>query len=167
MFARLLLAFIIIPLVDLVILVHVGGYLGFGATIAIVVVTGFAGAALAKRQGLRTLNRINAELTAGKMPTSELADGVLILLAGAVLITPGFLTDAFGLLLLVPAFRKLLKGALGRYFRSRIVVTDLHGHREPEAGPGSMPDITDSPPVDAARPSGRPAKYVENEALHK
>ncbi|MBN2559306.1 MAG: FxsA family protein [Phycisphaerae bacterium] len=161
MFGRLLLVFIAVPLVDLVILLRIGQFLRFWPTVGLVILTGVLGAALAKHQGLRTLARINAELSAGRMPTSQLADGLLILLAGAVLITPGFLTDLFGLLLLLGPFRRIFKRALARYFKTHIVVADA------SARPGAAPGEFDVPAdVDPAAEQ-RPMKYVENEALHK
>lgn len=156
MLARLLFLFVLVPFVELVILLRVGAVLHVGPTLGLIVLTGVIGAALARRQGVRTLQRINAELSAGRMPTSELADGALILLAGAVLITPGFLTDAFGLALLVPAFRSRFKQAMTRYFQSRIVVGGFQ--------PGPGPDFVD--PQDTPFGAGpRSVKYVKNEAI--
>ena len=121
----------------------------------------FVGAALARHQGLRTLARINTELSAGRMPTAELADGLLILLAGAVLLTPGFLTDALGLLLLIPLFRRVFKGVLTRYFKARIVVPDIH------AGSGQSMPWPDGSTGTMSETGPHPSKYVENEALRK
>jgi len=166
MLGRLLLIFIAVPLIDLAILFRVGRILSFWPTVSLVVLTGIVGAALAKHQGLRTLARINAELSAGRLPTSQLADGLLILLAGAVLMTPGFLTDLFGLLLLVPPFRRAVTRALTKYFKTRIVVTDIH------AASGMSPEGFDRPSelhddVISPFPDTRPVKHVENEALRK
>ncbi|MFQ5423321.1 MAG: FxsA family protein [Phycisphaerae bacterium] len=156
MLSRLLLLFILVPFVELVILLRVGAILHVGPTIGIIVATGLIGATLARRQGLRTVTRINAELTAGRMPASELADGALILLAGALLVTPGFLTDAFGLALLVPACRSRIRRTLVRYFKTKIVIS----------GPGTMdgdaPSGPESPPFETG---ARPVRYVRNEAL--
>ncbi len=156
MLARLLFLFVLVPFIELVILLRVGEAIDVGPTIALIVVTGVVGAALAKRQGIRVIGRINAELSAGRMPAAELADGALILLAGAVLITPGFLTDAFGLALLVPALRGRFKRGLTRYFNSRIVVT----------GVGSGPGAGFADAADAVSHTGpRPVKHVRNEAI--
>ena len=158
MLGRLVLIFIAVPLLDLVVLLRIGQVLSFWPTVCLVILTGIVGATLAKHQGLRTVAEINSELSAGRMPTSQLADGALILLAGAVLITPGFLTDLFGLLLLFAPFRRLFKKALTRYFKSRIVMT---------AGPGPALDPLNEP-QDAGPESGpRPMKYVENEAAKR
>ncbi|MEM7393564.1 MAG: FxsA family protein, partial [Verrucomicrobiota bacterium] len=89
-------------------------------TLGLVVFTGFLGAALARFQGLRVLHQIRADLALGKMPAPYLMDGVMILLAGAVLITPGLITDAAGFLLLVPAVRQLLKEQLKKKIEEKL-----------------------------------------------
>lgn len=120
MFFRLLALFILLPLVELALLIQVGRWIGLGWTLAIVVVTGLLGAALARRQGLRAWLAIQAELREGRMPGGALVDGLLILIGGIVLLTPGLLTDLFGFLLLVPASRGVLKAGLRRRFQRAI-----------------------------------------------
>ncbi len=122
MLGWLFILFIGLPLADLVLLLRIGGVLGFWPTVGIVLATGFAGAALARWQGLRTLARIQGELADGRMPGDDLADGALILLAAALLVTPGFLTDLLGVFLLIPVTRRLFRGALRRYFTRRTAV---------------------------------------------
>jgi UPF0716 protein FxsA len=118
MFLRLLLLFTLVPLVELYLLIEIGGAIGVAPTIAIVIVTGVIGAALARWQGLGVLRRLQDDLSAGRPPTDALIDGLLIFVAGAVLLTPGLITDALGLLLLVPAgraaVRKLVSAAVAR-----------------------------------------------------
>lgn len=109
MLARLMILFIAVPLIELALLIRVGQWLGVLATVLIVLVTGVAGAALARREGLRTLWRIQADLRAGRFPMGRLLDGVMILFAGGLLLTPGLLTDVVGLSMLVPASRAWLK----------------------------------------------------------
>ncbi len=116
MLAYLLLLFTVIPLVELYLLVQIMQRTSFSATIALVLLTGVVGASLARWQGFRTVRRIQDELAAGRMPTESLVDGLLILVAGAVLVTPGVLTDAVGFLLLIPACRTLVKRWLKRRF---------------------------------------------------
>jgi len=89
MFLRLLLLFTVVPLVELFLLIQVGGLIGIWATVAIVILTGVLGAWLTRLQGLRTLHRLREELAAGGLPAATLVDGMLILAAGAVLLTPG------------------------------------------------------------------------------
>lgn len=106
MLARLALLFVAVPLAELAILVWLGRRLGLLPTVALVVLTGIVGAALARWQGLAALSGLRAALDAGRLPHREVVDGVLVLVAGAMLLTPGLLTDTAGFLLLVPALRR-------------------------------------------------------------
>ena len=112
MLFKLFLAFTIIPVLELYILIEVGSYLGALIEIMVVIVTGFVGAYLARLQGFQTMNRVRESLNRGEMPTEGLIDALLILLAGIVLLTPGFLTDIAGLLILLPQTRNRFKGWL-------------------------------------------------------
>ena len=120
MFAKLLFLFIAIPLAELALLVKLGEVLGFWPTIGLVIVTGILGASLAKAQGFMIYARIQQELAAGRMPTGELLDGLLILIGGIVLLTPGLLTDLCGFALLIPPLRRVAKTWLQRKFSNRI-----------------------------------------------
>lgn len=111
-FTYLLAAFIFLPIVELWILFKVDAHLGLGATLLIVVMTGFIGAWLARAQGLMVMLQIQRDLNEGRMPAPRMIDGTMILIAGALLITPGLLTDSVGFLLLVPAFRTQVRGWL-------------------------------------------------------
>ncbi len=112
MFLRLALLFTIVPLVELYLLIEVGRIIGVQATIVIVVLTGLLGAWLARVQGLRVLRQVQANLKAGQLPTDAIVDGLLILIAAAVLLTPGLITDSVGFLLLIPAGRKMVRKAV-------------------------------------------------------
>lgn len=114
MISRLIALFVITPLIELALLIWVGTWIGFWPTMAIVLATGALGAMLARGQGARVLQEIRADLAAGRMPASHLLDGVLILVGGILLITPGVLSDVAGIALLVPATRTRLKRALKR-----------------------------------------------------
>ncbi len=105
----LLLLFIVVPAVELILLIKLGGLIGVLTTIAIIVLTGAAGATLARWQGLGVLRDVQNELARGGLPVGALVDGVLILVAAALLMTPGFLTDLVGFSCLVPGFRAALK----------------------------------------------------------
>jgi UPF0716 protein FxsA len=118
--SRLLLLFIAVPTVELALLIEVGRQIGTLGTLAIIVATGIVGAALARQQGLRVVRDLQSEMGAGKLPTDALIDGAVILLAGALLITPGILTDVFGFLCLVPATRALGRRAIRRRFERAI-----------------------------------------------
>lgn len=109
MFLRLLLLFTAVPLLELALLLEIGKLAGLPATLALVLGTGILGAWLAKREGLKTLTRVREEMAAGRLPAEALLDGLLILIAGAVLLTPGLLTDLTGFVLLIPASRRAIR----------------------------------------------------------
>jgi len=117
MFARLLALFICIPLIELALLIQIGEWVGLGPTIVLVIVTGFIGASLAQQQGFKVWAKIQVELQSGRVPTTELVDGLLILIGGVVLITPGLMTDLVGFALMIPTVRRWVKTRLDRRFR--------------------------------------------------
>jgi UPF0716 protein FxsA len=117
----LLLLFIAVPAVELALLIEVGARLGTLPTLGLIVATGVLGAALARHQGLAVLAQVRAETAAGRMPAGPLVDGLLILIAGAVLMTPGLLTDLLGFALLVPPVRIAVMAALRRRFAVHVV----------------------------------------------
>jgi UPF0716 protein FxsA len=119
-FIRLLLLFTVVPLVELLLLIKIGGLIGVTPTVAIVLATGVLGAWLTRLEGLKTLRGIREDLARGRMPADRLVDGLLILVAGAVLLTPGLLTDAFGFFLLVPPGRRVIRLALVKAFHARV-----------------------------------------------
>ncbi len=132
---RLLLLFVVLPAVELGLLIEVGSRIGTAATLLLIVVTGIVGASLARRQGLGVISRVQRETAEGRMPAGTLVDGVIILLAGALLVTPGILTDAFGFLCLVPAFRRRVKREAIRRFERAV----QEGRVEVHVHPGGFP----------------------------
>lgn len=137
MLLRLLLLFTLVPLVELYLLIRLGRYIGVGATVAIVIGTGVVGAWLTRMQGLRVLRELRQRIESGQMPTGPLIDGLLIFVAGAVLLTPGLITDACGFLLLTPRFRAVVHRWIVNALRGRIrgegpVVLDAQWTREDE-----------------------------------
>ncbi len=120
MITKLLLLFILVPLVELFLLIEIGRLIGTLSTLTIIVCTGILGAFLARHQGIGVLHQMRTEIANGRLPAAQLADGVIILLAGAVLITPGVLTDALGFLCLIPASRKIIKKMLWRWLESAV-----------------------------------------------
>ena len=121
MFARLLVIFITIPLIELYLLVKVGGYIGAPATICLVILTGILGAALARSQGYSIVSRMQAVIREGRPPTDELIEGVLVLLGGIVLLTPGLLTDLAGFALMVPGIRRLARNGLKKRIAAQTI----------------------------------------------
>ena len=108
------------PVVKLILLIEIGQRLGTLPTIGLIMGTGIVGASLARQQGLSTLARLRRDLDEGRLPAEAIVDGVLILVAAAVLITPGVLTDLFGFFCLVPACRRLLMRNLKRRFERAV-----------------------------------------------
>ena len=117
---KLLLLFIFVPAVELLLLIELGGLIGPLLTVAVIVITGAAGASLARWQGLSVLRQVQREMASGQLPAGALVDGVIILVAGALLMTPGFLTDIVGFLALVPGVRRVVKRALRARFERSI-----------------------------------------------
>lgn len=130
MLFRLLLLFILVPLVELYLLLKLGTLIGVGPTLAIVIVTGVLGGTMARMQGFAVLRRIRENLNAGILPTDPLADGLFVLAGGLLLLTPGLLTDVVGFLALLPPTRELLKRWARRRFQrilnSKVVYTEYH-----------------------------------------
>lgn len=120
--AILAILFLVVPIAELAVLIAVGGEIGVVNTIGLLILVSIVGAWLAKQQGLGVLRRIRGQLEAGRIPGGHLVDGFLILFAGALLITPGFLTDCLALGLLLPPIRAMVRGVLRRYFATRIVI---------------------------------------------
>ncbi len=118
----LLLVFVVVPIVELAVIIQVGQAIGVPDTIALLFLISVVGAWLAKREGLGVLRRIQAALNAGRVPGAELVDGFLILLAAALMLTPGFLTDLVAILLLLPPVRAVVRRQLRRSFARRIEI---------------------------------------------
>lgn len=112
-FGWLLLAFITLPIVEMLILFEVHGVLGLLPTLLLVMGTGFLGAFLARVQGLLALRAVSRDLAEGRVPAGSMLEGVMILAAAVMLVTPGLLTDSVGFLLLVPAVRAWIRTWLG------------------------------------------------------
>ena len=122
---RLILLFTLLPLVELTLLLRIGEWLGLGATIGLVVLTGVVGAWLARREGLRTWAAVQSELSAGRLPGRQLVHALLVLVAGVVLVTPGVLTDIAGLLLLIPPVRELVVRRTRKRLADRVQVQSV------------------------------------------
>ena len=114
----LLAALIGVPLIEIGIFIEVGGFIGLWPTLGLVVGTAVVGSWQLRAQGLATLARARAQMDEGRLPTRELFDAFCLVIAGALLLTPGFLTDVVGLALFVPAVRALIRQALARRLRA-------------------------------------------------
>jgi len=151
MLGRLILLFLVTPAVELARLIQVDQLIGFWATIALIILTGIVGSHLARREGLSTWRRLNDRLQAGDLPGKELADGIIILVAGALLITPGILTDVIGFLGLIPFTRSTLRGGLMRWFQRKVeqgsmqVQFGVFGGPSSGSAPSASPNASASP----------------------
>jgi len=115
MFRILFVLFVIIPIIEIAVLMQVGAWLGAWPTIAIVVITAWLGAKNVKQQGIATLHSVQQKMAQGEMPSQEIVAGLLLLIAGVLLVTPGFVTDIFGLSLLIPQCRKALVSVVQKH----------------------------------------------------
>lgn len=115
-----LLLFIVLPAVELALLIQIGKQIGTLETLGLIIVTGMIGASLARRQGLQVLGQVQSEMQEGRVPGDALADGMIILVAAALLVTPGVITDAVGFLCLVPMTRRVVKALVWKWFESRV-----------------------------------------------
>jgi UPF0716 protein FxsA len=144
----ILIAFIAIPLVEIAVFIEVGGRIGVWNTVLTVVVTAMIGTWLLRRQGLQALRRVQESLNRNILPVSEVFDGLCLLVAGALLLTPGFVTDALGFLLFIPPLRRLLRRwiwqLLARSGHTRVWINGEDISRnDPSAGPRGGPETID------------------------
>lgn len=151
---RLLLLFVLVPFLELMILLKLAELTSAAWTLGIIVVTGMIGAALARRQGLGVLMRLRQETSQGQLPTTTLVDALMIFVAGALLITPGVLTDVFGFSLLVPWCRSRYRAALLHWFRQHTIVS-TRVVMSSRAWRGAGPNDDDDGDARDSTPSGR------------
>ncbi|HEU4752233.1 MAG TPA: FxsA family protein [Armatimonadota bacterium] len=121
LFPALAAVFIGLPLLDALVLILLGRYMGFWTTLALVLISGFLGAGLAKSQGTAVWRGIQRDLAEGRVPAQGLVDGAIIMVAGGLLAAPGFVTDILGLVLLIPAVRVPVKNYLRRRIEQAVV----------------------------------------------
>src|SRR5690554_3185360 len=117
MLAKLLILFTVVPAVDLALLLWVGSLMGVLPTLALILVTALLGSVLARRQGLSAWRKLQTDLAQGRMPQDALFDGIVVLIASALLVSPGVLSDAVGILLMIPTGRRPIKAYLRNKFR--------------------------------------------------
>ncbi len=175
MLGKLFLTFTITTTVELFLLIELGKLMGLSATLGLILFTGFVGAWLAKREGLKTINKLQTELGSGQMPKDSLLDGLAILVAGAFLLTPGVLTDLAGFSLLFPPTRALVKAVAARRFKGmlragvasgRVNVSGFSpggpfGSANPFRGAGTI-DAEFSTPAPTPAPSSREPELVSS-----
>jgi UPF0716 protein FxsA len=172
----LILLFILVPIAELYVIIQVGGAIGVGPTIALLILDGFLGAFLLRHQGRSAWVRFNRALAENRLPHKEVLDGVLIIFGGALLLTPGFLTDVVGLIFLIPPTRAAVRALMARIVKGRLSMgpraatwgygqVRRRGARQrpapegpPTGGPGT-PGPGAPPP--GARPTPDPAGWEE------
>ncbi|HYW05223.1 MAG TPA: FxsA family protein [Gammaproteobacteria bacterium] len=128
-FSQLFLVFALIPIAEIVVLIKVGSIIGALPTVALVILTAITGAALMRYQGMQTMSAVRQAMGRGEIPAVQMLEGMGLLLGGALLLTPGFITDAFGFALLVPPLRR----RLARHMLSRMEVRQTGGRPDPGA----------------------------------
>ena len=123
MFARLLILFLTIPILELFVFLLVGQRIGIPMTLAIIIFTAVLGSYLTKSQGLKAIAKYQESIAQGRLPHEAIIESLLILIAGALLITPGFLTDSIGFALLVPSVWAYIRGRMEKSLKERINLT--------------------------------------------
>ncbi len=139
----LFVAFVVMPLVEIYVLIQVGQVIGAWPTILLLVADSMLGAWIVRREGARAWRALNEALASGRMPATELADGALILVGGALMLTPGFVTDILGALVVLPFTRPVARRMLAQVVSRRLVV--IGPVMGPGMPPGTGPDSTRRP----------------------
>lgn len=135
----LILAFVVVPLAELYLLIQVGQVIGPWWTILLLVAAAVLGSWLLKREGRRAFDALREALRTGRMPARELADGILVLVGGTLMVSPGFLTDAVGLLLILPVTRPVARRLLTAAVARRLLGSTMPPtRRRPGDGPGPV-----------------------------
>lgn len=153
-----LLAFLIVPVIEIYVLIQIGQVIGAWWTILLLVVDSIIGAWLIRREGGKAFVALRTALNSGRMPGRELADGALILIGGTLMLTPGFVTDIFAVFLILPLTRPLFRGLLARAMTARLTVV-------PMTAPGQGPNGPDGSPRNATRPGPTDPTVVRGEVI--
>ncbi|WP_244928192.1 FxsA family protein [Nocardioides sp. W7] len=139
--------FVVVPLAELYVLIQVGQVIGAWWTILLLVLDSILGTWLIRREGGRALSALRTALESGRMPARELADGALLLVGGTLMLSPGFVTDLFGILLILPVTRPVFRRILTRVVTARLLATSL-GPNAQRPGPGSDGSVVRGEVVD-------------------
>ena len=168
MFRMLFILFVIVPIVEIMVLMQVGSLLGVWPTLAIVIITAWLGAKNVKQQGIATLQSVQLKMAQGEMPSDDIVAGMLLLVAGILLVTPGFVTDIFGLSLLIPQVRISLKRAVQKHVSSASMSTHFKAGIDSDAF--AKPGNQQSPfvsPNDDSQPYQHQGKTLDGEFERK
>ncbi|MEM9853066.1 MAG: FxsA family protein [Pseudomonadota bacterium] len=148
----LLIAFIAVPLIEIALFIQVGGFIGLWPTLAIVILTALLGTLLVRSQGLRALNDLRGSMNELRDPTEPLAHGAMILFSAALLLTPGFFTDAIGFALLIAPVRQ----AILSYLRAKVKTAQFEMHQRRDRA--EHPDIIDGDFTEVTEPGSKPGE---------
>ncbi len=159
----LFLAFVVVPIIEIALFLKVGSLIGIPATIGLVLLTAIAGTMLVRSQGLDAINKVRASASRGEAPVEALIQGACVLVAGVLLLTPGFATDALGFALLIPPVRSMITGHVWKFIQPHIVVATTQTTSRPyrdAPGHGGRPDgtIIEGEAVEIDPDKGRPAR---------
>jgi UPF0716 protein FxsA len=157
----LIVLFIVVPIAELAILIQVGQLIGVWWTIALLIADAVLGSMLARSQGRSVWRRFNLALQSGRPPAREVLDGTLVLFGGALLLAPGFLTDIFGIALLLPPTRALVRAVLVRRFMGRMVASMTRG-----GGGSSSPRARQSYDVEGSAVDSPPGRIGDSPREH-
>lgn len=137
----LVIAFVLVPLVEIFVLIQVGQVIGAWWTIGLLIVSSILGSWLIRREGRRAWQALSTALSTGRMPAAELADGALILVGGTLMLTPGFVTDGVGMLLILPFTRPFARRVLTRLVARRLLMGGGPPSNRRRPGPGSQGSV--------------------------
>lgn len=157
MLPLLIVLFIAVPIIELAVIIQVGEAIGLLPTLALLILDSILGSLLMKAQGRAAWRRFNEAIAAGRPPAREVIDGVLVIFGGALLLTPGFVTDIFGVALLLPPSRAVIRGLLVRRLGARLVVSAagrFGGGRVPPRRPSSRGWDVDGTATEVSRENG-------------
>ncbi|KPJ98445.1 MAG: hypothetical protein AMK71_11355 [Nitrospira bacterium SG8_35_4] len=129
MFFKLFLIFAVVPLIELGILIKIGTHIGTLNTISLVILTAAIGAYMVRQEGIGVVSRIQQTMQEGQFPAEELINGAMVLIAGALLLTPGVFTDLIGFLMVIPVSRNVIKNIIKKYIEKKISSGDIHINR--------------------------------------
>jgi UPF0716 protein FxsA len=170
-FPILMVLFLVIPIIEIYLLIQVGGYIGVLPTIALVVLTAVMGASLLKSQGTQTYLRFNQSLSEGRVPANEILEGVALLIGGALLLTPGFFTDSIGFLCLLPFTRRPLATFIVNRFNPMsgpMSGMSMGGFGQISPGSSSGPSQSNGSGHNPSnKPNNKQGSIIEGEVTHR
>ncbi|TYK65836.1 FxsA family protein [Colwellia echini] len=163
MFQLLFVLFIIIPIIEITVIIHVGELIGVWPTVAIVILSAWLGAKFVRQQGIATLQSVQTKMAQGEMPSGEIVTGLMLLVSGVLLVTPGFVTDILGLSLLIPSVR----AGIAKQVQKHIKVNQMAGSASFQHGAsGNVYQHENSEePFSSTKDTNKPLSHHQGETL--